>query len=511
VKDVNGKVFSIIEYARPALEISNAIDDITFLKTGRAYMINEKGIVIAHSNKELVENFDSHIEMSKTNKELTKLAELEKKMINGEDGIGEYKYEGIEKVMSYSPVGDHGWSIAITVEYDDILEGVKKVGATALVLTIISILVGVGITIILANRLSRSIKKVTGKVDEISKGDFTVEIEKELLDRDDEIGTISKAVDELKNSVSNMILNIKSIGDNIDNEATSLSSFSEELASSTNNITVAISEVANGNTEQSGKICDINSTVDEFSSKIDIVSGYVANVNNNAIEIDKRTKESKETVLKMEDSVNNFDKEFKVFNDNILSLGENMTTVSSITNLIKGISDQTNLLALNAAIEAARAGEMGRGFAVVADEIRNLAEQSKRSSEEIFSIIAKSCENTDMIISKTKDINSELESQKDNIKDVLSVFDNIAEAIESTIPELNNTYKEFEEIKYSKDNIVRNIEEVSAISEEVSASSEEISASSNELNVASEDVANSAQELSKKTRDIMTEFNKFKL
>ena len=72
-------------------------------------------------------------------------------------------------------------------------------------------------------------------------------------------------------------------------------------------------------------------------------------------------------------------------------LGTAAHKVSEAVTLIASIAGQINLLALNATIESARAGEAGKGFAVVASEVKNLANQTNKSVEEVSKVIEGSC------------------------------------------------------------------------------------------------------------------------
>ena len=60
-----------------------------------------------------------------------------------------------------------------------------------------------------------------------------------------------------------------------------------------------------------------------------------------------------------------------------------MEQVRRTSQNIEQIADTTNILAFNAMIEARRAGDAGRTFAVVAGEVKNLANDTRKATEEI--------------------------------------------------------------------------------------------------------------------------------
>lgn len=77
----------------------------------------------------------------------------------------------------------------------------------------------------------------------------------------------------------------------------------------------------------------------------------------------------------------------RAISSEISALAHQTAQISEIIATVSSIADQSNLLAFNATIEAAKAGEHGAGFTVVAEEVRMLAEQSKRATAQIRSIL----------------------------------------------------------------------------------------------------------------------------
>lgn len=506
-----GQVVGVLVATRDGNNLSKITNEIRFGKTGRAYMINKKGVIIAHYDDETVKNSVNIFEDVKNDSKLQSLADLHKMGVEGHTSAGEYWYKGVAKFSGFAPIVSTGWTVYVTAPKDEVLSGLGVLGNSMLIISLLFLLIGLTTVYLVARNMSKGIAAASEGIDTLAKGDFTLKLSEEYLKRKDEVGKIAQSLEIMQDSIKKMILSVRESSDSIDRQSENLSAVAQQMSSSAEEVTSAIQDVAKGTGTQAEDLVGAVSILNKFGDELEGIVQSIKDVDINSKEINIMAKDSGSNMKSLSESVNDISNAFKEFTQKITGLGNNIKQINEITSLINNIADQTNLLALNASIEAARAGEAGRGFAVVADEIRKLAEQAKASSENINKLVGGISAETVQMLKNTDEMNKELSSQVSVINTAVNSFGNIIKAIDGVTPKIERVYSSAMGLNSEKDVILEKIEGVSSIAEEVSASSQQIAASSEEMSASTQEVASSAQTLSSMTKEMMEQVNKFKL
>jgi len=122
--------------------------------------------------------------------------------------------------------------------------------------------------------------------------------------------------------------------------------------------------------------------------------------------------------------------------------------IEQLLQVINEIAFQTNLLALNASVEAARAGETGKGFAVVAQEVRELAQRSAFSAQQIKMQISRSSEHVKSGVTLVREAGSALSQ----IAGKVNVADELVRRIATAAQEQHSTITAISLSLHSLDN-----------------------------------------------------------
>lgn len=155
-------------------------------------------------------------------------------------------------------------------------------------------------------------------------------------------------------------------------------------------------------------------------------------------------------------------------------LNQLMSEITLITSGVKRIAEQTNMLSLNAAIEAARAGDHGKGFQVVASEVRQLANQSKTSAEQVEALTKR----LDQQIQKTTECvtitEREMRDSMIRMHQVTDLFIKIATDSTLTDGKMNYLFDEIQDVTNAIMELQKATSQIATSSEELLVSSEKL-------------------------------------
>ncbi|WP_369593298.1 methyl-accepting chemotaxis protein [Lysinibacillus pakistanensis] len=369
-----------------------------------------------------------------------------------------------------------------------------------IIMTVIFILLGIIVAYFISIGITKPIKKITGYVGRVAKGDLAVEPLQ--IKGSNEIAQLSLGIENMTEDLRLLIQQIAENAEQVAAMSEELTASSEQTSASIQQITSSMQEVAAGSEKQTTSIEEVENHISVISTKMAEVVSSVNDVTAKAISASTISEKGNTTIQNATEKMTVTTTAIQETSAVVERLSTYTNEIGDIVTLINQITDQTNLLALNASIEAARAGEHGKGFAVVAEEVRKLADQSLAATNSIRTRIETIKEESAQAVKSMGISSSNLVESSTTFNASGEAFGEINTQIMELTKEMNHVNTIITNMNQGVNSIAISVEEVGIVAvqasgniQNVAAASEEQSASIEEITASSNNLAEMAQQL----------------
>ncbi|WP_179953156.1 methyl-accepting chemotaxis protein [Desulfobotulus mexicanus] len=403
----NGDFLGVFATVIKAGYLTEIVASRTLGRTGYGYMLNEKGVVLAHPNQKLVLETDIN--------NIPEMQHIAREMFKGQPGANSYVFQGVRKMAGFAPVKNTGWVVSATQDHVEFLSSAVGVRNILIIVILVSLaLVGLVVTFVVRSIVSPINAAVAGLKDIAEgEGDLTMRLK---INTRDEVGELARWFNTFVEKLQGIIRDIGSGVHTLSSSATQLSAIAEETSKGVQDVSERSTNVAAASEEISSTIDMAAASLEESSSNTNLLATASEEMSATISEIAQNAGKARSISSDAADRAANM-------SDHMGSLKTAANAIGKVIETITDISEQVNLLALNATIEAARAGDAGKGFAVVANEIKELARQTASATQDIREKIEDIQNTTVTTVKEVGDITKV-------INEVSDVVGNIAAAVE---------------------------------------------------------------------------------
>ena len=457
-------------------------------QSGYGYMIDSKGLILAHPNPEHVLRLDVTT--------VKEMSSINQRMMAGETGVENYIFQGIRKTAAFAPVGFNGWSISATQNEEEFLAASVSIRNTNVLVAILAGLIMAVLVMLAARSIVRPINAAVAGLKDIAQGEGDLTMRLEIASRD-EVGDLARWFNVFIQKLQGIIRDIASGVQTLSSSSTELSAISEQITQGIQNVSEKSNTVSAASEEMSANMNNVAAAMEQSATNTNMVASASEEMSNTIGELatnaEKARHISDEAAQKASDASANMDQ-----------LGAAARDIGNVVETITDISEQVNLLALNATIEAARAGEAGKGFAVVANEIKELAKQTAEATLEIKAKIAGIQGTTQVTVDQIGDITRVIA----RVNDLVAT---IATSVEEQSSATKNIANNVAQASQGIQEVNENVNQSSLVSSQIAGDIAGISSAMNEMTDGSAQVNISAQDLSKLAEQLEQMVHQFKI